>query len=454
MAAQTLQLYLERIQLDEPLRDARRTLLPVTLTPAIPDPAGMGFRGQGTPLDIEAFLDHFLPKEEQGPLVRHVAAAVVAPLGAGKSTLLQALVWELAQRALEDESGYAPLPFYLPLERMGEHVAGLLMSALWRVGLPVSRHALGDMLRDVGAGPTGHPGVRPRPLFFFLDPTGSFPTSGAAEALDGIIQELERQWPGCRWLVALRPEAAVALPPSWHDRRFYLLDPLPAESALSHLLRDLDKPLQELLEQLLEEVPALRTLIRRPLIAELLRVVATRFRESDGRRWVTELLLALLAQGAEGRVPKGGPVPTLPRVDALDTLYHLARGGEGGAMDGGSSSKVHESLMPLLAAGMVEQYATEGRTPSFRFTDSALRELARWWAGADGMRNADSRMRNETAENATDAAAVQSALRTRVPARAGDSAIERLPADWDQIIVSQDLARLAQLQQQLDQMRA
>ncbi len=414
MASQSLTLYLERLQSDDALRHLRQSLLPVTLTPAVLLPDRSNYRPQGEPLMVDGFLDHFSPAEESGPLVRHSAAAVVAQAGSGKSALLQALMWELSQRALASES--APLPFYLPLERLGEGMEGLLIGALWRVGLPISRLALGGLLRESARAP-----------FFLLDPSPAFATSGAAEALDRLIREAETQWPGCRWIIALRPDTALALPEGWHERRFYLLDPLPEEAARTHLMQGLNRPIQNALAHLLEQVPALASLIRRPAYADLLRTVATNAPSSDVRHWAQRFVRALEERAGVAA----------PRAKQLPLLHALAMADEGLALDGDPiTDGAARGLVSLREAGLVDVLPAGNGTPArARLAEPALRELIQWLDGAV----APSR---------------KSVPDEPEPRPADMPPPTALLEGWESSIASNELDKLLHLQQQLDGMRA
>ncbi|MDQ4075155.1 MAG: tetratricopeptide repeat protein, partial [Chloroflexota bacterium] len=420
MAAQSFQLYLERLQGDEMLRQVRRTLLPVTLTPAIRALDGSGYRPQGEALDVDTFLHYFRAKDEPGSLVRHTAAVVVAPVGAGKSTLLKALMWELTQRAVQDSS--APIPFYLPLERLGETAETLLMNALWRIGLPVARQALRAMVDE-----------STRSLFVLLDPTPSFAATNSADKLDEIIRDLETLWPGCRWIVAMRPDAALSLPSSWHDRRFYLLDPLPPEQALALLVDGLERPLQALLGELVEQVRPLATLIRRPLFAETLRGVAQQSPSSDGKRWVQDLLLSV--------VERGGGLE-LPRALMLEVLEKVATQSEASQLGSEARRTASKSLPRLREAGLIDQLpVVNGSGPRLRFADPALHELLLWLGGSNG-----------TVPTQASKASKEMALSPEVTYRPPTPA--SFLTEWEEAIASQELTDLLQLQTQLDQMRA
>lgn len=439
MTAQTIQLYLDRLQADDLLRHARRILLPVTLSPATLEADNTRFQRRGVPMDIEAFLDHFRREDDpNGPLVRHNSAVVIAPLGGGKSTMLQALTWEAAQRALGDAS--APVPFYLPLARLGDTGEAMLMNALWHVGLPISRMALREALDESS-----------RSLFFLIDPSPAFATNGAAEALDNLIGELEQAWPGCRWLLVVRPDTALALPEAWQERRFYLLDPLPATVSLTNLLHDLAPAVQGTLERLVATVPGLATLIQRPAIAESLRGIVEQFKGEDGHRWLTELLFSLL-----NRV---GGVET-PRAKVLETLHALALQDSEGPVSAPEATRlVGKSLPQLHEAGVLDGLlAGDGANAMqhYRFADPALRKFVLWLADPEAYTLPD--VKQEAEPEAAPAQPVQRPTPvnpgpTREPARVTQTTAQLVSA-WEQAASANDLDQLVEVQRQLNHLQA
>jgi tetratricopeptide (TPR) repeat protein len=424
MATRTLQTYLERLQVDDLLRTARRKLLPVTLTPAVLQREQADFQRRGVPMGVEAFLDHFRPETEAGPLIRHTTAVVVAPVGAGKSTLFQGLTWEAAQRALSEEN--APLPFYLPLDWLGAQGEALLVGALWRVGVPISRRTLRDFLKELH-----------RPLLFLIDPSPAFATSGAAETLDRVIRDLEEQWPECRWLLAMRPDAALALPPAWQERPLYLLDPLAPDQAMSHLVQDLDRPLQLILEHLIKQVPALAALIRRPLVAELLRSIVQQFPDGDARQWVMELLLAL---------PERVGGIELSRNRLLEMLRALAVQDARDSISEAEQTRVVSKCLPRLQeAGFISKLPT-GEDSIFRFADPALRDLVLWLA------EEPSAVVEQPVMEAVGKEAPTGVVGSAAPS--GTTQVNHLLPDLHGDVNLHDLPSLLQLEKELERLRA
>ncbi|HEX8681222.1 MAG TPA: tetratricopeptide repeat protein, partial [Ardenticatenaceae bacterium] len=437
MTSQSIQLYLERLQADDLLRKARRILLPVTLSPAILESEQARFQRRGEALDIEAFLDHFRPDNDpNGPLVRHSSAVVVSALGGGKSTLFRALTWEAAQRALEESS--APIPFYLPLARLGDTGEALLMNALWHIGLPISRATLRESLEEGS-----------RSLFFLLDPSPSFTANGSAEALDNVIRELEQDWPGCRWVVALRPDTALALPTAWQHRRYYMLDPLPPSVALSNLLRELAPAAQKALELMVATVPGLAALVQRPAIAEQLREIVQQFGGEDGHKWLSELVFSLLNRAGDVE---------MPRAKALETLQALALGENEGPVSAHEAARLAgKSLPQFLEAGVLDALLVGDGTTSmqhYRFADPSLRKLVLWLADPEAYSKPERRPEPEAApipaKLAEPVVTTRAKAETFVPSQTTADLVEA----WEKAAGANDLNQLVEIQRQLSHLQA